>query len=255
SLGASLTANLPSGKRELSRDEFQTSVLLSQNMFDFRVPVLGQGLNLAPGLTWATPLGETLVVGIGLAYHYRGAFTPLDDGLSYDPGDEILVTGGLNVAIADLWSLAGDVSFAHYQMDTVEGTDRYQSGSKISTTVQLRRPFGENDLRILARYRTRAPGELPAAGGLVSEEERMVPDQMLGHLSFRMRGSRSAYLTLLGQARLFNETSVFPATTVFDVGAVPEYAINEDWSLLLRFVYTLGDFSGFEGGVGIAAQL
>lgn len=254
SIGASLSANLPSGRRELSREEFQTSVLLTQNFYAFRVPVLGQGFNLAPGITWAVPVGETVVVGLGAAYQYRGAFRPRDGGSDYDPGDEILLTGGLDAALNERWTFTGDVTFAHYQTDVVDDEDRYKSGNKIAGTLQLMRRIGLSELRLLGRYRTRARGELPVAGDLVTEEQRTVPDQALVHASYRLRGSDEAFLTLLVRGRYFSETEAFPSVTLLDLGVLPEYALSDQWRLLTRFVYTVGDFSGFEGGIGIGAQ-
>jgi hypothetical protein len=254
SVGANVTANLPSGRRELSREEFRTSVLLSQNFYDFRVPVLGQGFNLAPGVTWAFPVGESLVIGLGGAYQYRGSFTPLDGGTSYDPGDEVLITGGLDAAFDEAWSVSGDVSFAMYQTDTADDEERYRSGNKIVGTLQLLHQSDFNQLRLLGRYRTRARGELPVAGDLVTEEEGTVPDQILVLTSFRRRGSEATYLTFQAQARVFSETVAYPAMTLFDFGVAPEYALSRDWWLVSRFVYTVGDFSGFEGALGLAAQ-
>src|SRR5690606_28120510 len=115
----------------LSSEEFRTSVLLSQHVYGFRVPVLGQGFNAAPGLTVAVPVSDRVVVGVGFAYQYRGAFEPLDDGRSYDPGDEVLVTGGLDAALSDTWTISGDASYALYQTDRLDDEDRYRSGTKV----------------------------------------------------------------------------------------------------------------------------
>lgn len=255
SLGANLGLNLPSGKRQLTPEEFRTSVLLSQNMYDFRVPVLGQGFNAAPGVTVATPIAERIVVGFGFAYQYRGSFEPIDGGGTYDPGDEILVTGGLDAALDPDWRLSADVSFARYQTDTMDDVDRYRAGNKWIATAQLMRQGEVGVLRFLARYRTRSKGELPAAGedDFVTEAERTVPDQGLLHASLRLETSDVAAITLLLQGRHYSETGAFPSASLVDVGAMPEYRLSTQWRLLSRFVYTLGDFSGFEGGVGLGA--
>jgi len=254
SIVASVTANLPSGRKGLTSAEFATSVLLSQNFYEFRVPTLGQGLNLAPGLTWATPLSDDVVLGLGAAYHFRGGFEPLEDGVQYDPGDEILITGGLDAGLSEAWTVSGDLSFTYYGTDTVGDVERYRSGSKVATTLQLARRSNQNELRLLARYRTRARGEVPLAGDFVTEEERTVPDHVLLHAGYRYTTNATA-VTLFAQGRLFSETQVYPSTRVADVGVLPEYALSAQWSLLTRFVYTLGDFSGFEGGIGLSARL
>lgn len=53
-----LGLNLPSGKKRFTSEEFQTSSLISTNIFNFKVPGFGQGLNISPGLTWAFPVNE-----------------------------------------------------------------------------------------------------------------------------------------------------------------------------------------------------
>ena len=68
-----LGANLPSGKSEVTPEEFVTLSVISQSLFNFRTPSLGQGLGYTPGLTVAFPLGNQLALGLGVAYQRRGA--------------------------------------------------------------------------------------------------------------------------------------------------------------------------------------
>ena len=45
--------NLPSGKKELTVTEFQTSSQIAYSYFNFKVPGFGQGFNVSPGISWA----------------------------------------------------------------------------------------------------------------------------------------------------------------------------------------------------------
>ena len=254
SVGASLSLNLPSGRRALSSEEFRTSILLSQQFYGFRVPMTGQGLNVTPGLTWAVPLAETVVGGLAIGYQYRGSFEPLDSGLSYDPGDEIFFTLGIDMAIGESSTLSGDATLARYQTDTMDGVDQYHAGNKIAATIQLLRRFDMHELRVVGRYRTRAKGELPGAGGLVTEDQRTVPDHALLQASFGLRGGGAAAVTFLARARHYTETGAFPSMRLADFGVMPEYRITDQWRILSQFVFTVGDFSGFEGGFGVGAE-
>ncbi|MFB3105756.1 MAG: hypothetical protein ACE1ZA_12665, partial [Pseudomonadales bacterium] len=73
SVVVSLGVNLPSGKRELTQDEFETSIFLSQHFFNFRVPGFGQGFNISPGVIMAFPVSENAVFGVGASYQIKGS--------------------------------------------------------------------------------------------------------------------------------------------------------------------------------------
>ena len=69
-------ANAPTGKDELTASELATTRPISQNFYDFRVTSFSRGSSIAPQVTWAVPLSDRLVVGIGGSYQYRRGFRP-----------------------------------------------------------------------------------------------------------------------------------------------------------------------------------
>lgn len=257
SIVANLGANLPSGKRELSPQEFATSILLSQNFYDFRLPTMGQGFSIAPGFIVAFPVGERLAVGGGVAYQVKGAFTPISTAAAeYDPGDELVLTGGLDVRLAETAALSADLSYTRYGADAFGGESYYEAGDRVMAILQYLSYQGFNELRVLARYSSRARGTLPSVGGgLVTEEQRTVPDQGRLSISYRRRTNRAMYLGLLVQGRFYDETAAFSQKQLLDLGFLPELRITEEASLVTRFIYTLGSFSGLEAGVGLSLQL
>jgi len=113
-----LGLNVPSGKKELTLAEFMTSLVLSSHYYNFSAPNFGQGLNITPGLTWARPIADNLVLGLGASYQYKGDFKPLK-GMSddYNPGDEVLLTGGLDVRLDETTSLSADLIYINYIAD------------------------------------------------------------------------------------------------------------------------------------------
>ena len=257
SLLFTLGVNVPVGKAKLSSEEFETATLLAQNVYDFRVPGLGQGLNVSPGLTWAVPVGEALMLGLGAAYQYRGGYEPRRGrGERYDPGDEVLLTGGLDYRLRPNVALSGDVTYTFYGNDTFGGDDFYEAGNKITTTLQLLSTQGFNEIRLLGRYRSRAKSSLPVGGGaVVTEEEQEIPDQITATGSYRLHFSDTVSLTAVARGHFFGETTRFSQQSVFEVGIVPEFGFSDDLHLRPQFVYTLGSFSGLEAGLALEMNL
>ncbi len=252
SVVASLGANLPSGKRALTEDEFATSTLLSQNFYGFRLPVFGQGLNLSPAITLAFPAGDAAMLGIGAAYQYRGSFEPLA-GMEdpFKPGDELLITAGADVRLDDAWALSGDVTYTLYQADMLGDAEVYNSGDQIVGSLQALGTMGYNQLRIFARFRSKARSTLPF-GDLTVTAPRTEPTQGRLLVTYRVRVLEAVYATLIAQGRYFDTTDLFDAKTLFDVGAGQDLALSPIVTLTSRFVYTFGAFPGVEIGAGLA---
>ena len=256
SLVVTLGANLPSGRHALSDDEFETLRQLSRDVYRFRTPSFGQGLNLSPGLTWAMPLGHRVVLGAGLSYQHRGSFEPLADmEQRFDPGDELAFTGGLNYRLGRTAALSGDVTYTTYGVDRQGEVDLYESGDKTTVTLQLRSFFGYDEMRLVAHYRSRGKSNLPAvAAGADARMERLVPDQMLLRAVYRLRVRRALVLGLTAQGRRYDAAAGFDAQTLLDVGVAPEVGLAGGLSLLAQLTYTTGSFSGIEAGVGMSAR-
>lgn len=247
--------NAPIGKQELTLDEFTTATLLSQNVFDFRVPGFGQGLGLATGATWAVPVGEDVVLGLGGSFRYQGGYTPLEGMASnYNPGNEVLVTGGLDYRLNRTSALSGDVSITLYGTDQVGDVDQFEAGNKLSATVQYRRDQGYNTLRVLARYEGREKSTLPAVGSGSAQELQLLPSEGVLRGSFQTRLSDSVDLELWAGGRMFGETDVFEQKVLAVVGLMPQWEASDGLTLAPRFAYTGGDITGLEGGLVVYWQ-
>lgn len=257
SLVASLGANLPSGKRELSPEEFATSVALSQNFYNFAQPGFGQGFSVAPGLTLAYPIGDLLVVGGGVSYQYKSGYTPVTTMPGgYEPGDELTVTGGADVRLGTTTALSGDVAFTRYGADELDGAEFYQAGNRVAVSLQFLSHRGYDTFHVYARYSSRGRGQVPLpGGGLVTETHRAVPSYGRVHALYRLRTSETTYLGMLLQGRMYEETMAYSSKTLVDVGVRPELRITREVSLVSRFIYTAGSFNGFTAGMGIAAEM
>lgn len=252
SVVVSLSTNLPSGKKELTEAEFATTTLISQDFYGFFVPVFGQGLNLSPGVTIAYPLGENVVGGVGFSYQLKGSFKPVADMLDdFTPGDEIMITGGLDFKVGSSWALSTNASYMMYQADELGAITVFESGDQVVATLQLLGNMGTNQARVIARYRTKARSVLPAGDEAITAP-RTIPEQaqLLGTYTLGIQENLNA--TLIARVRHYQDTDFFSSKTLFDLGASPEVAFSESVSAVMRFVYTFGSFPGVEIGGGLA---
>lgn len=137
-----LGLNLPSGKKELTLQEFQTDTLISKNIFNLQVPNFGQGFNFSSGLTWVMPLNENVVIGLGASYQFKGKFKPLSVFVEdYNPGDEFLATGGIDLRLNETTTITSDVIFTIFGKDKIGQTEVFAPGNKLVANLQFRKYF------------------------------------------------------------------------------------------------------------------
>lgn len=247
-----VSANLPSGKSTLSQDEFETALHLSQNFYDFYVPVFGQGFNAAPSLSVAIPISDGVVVGIGAAYQVKGRFAPSSEfSTEYDPGDELLLTAGLDLRVGPGAALSGDLTYTTYGSDRIGEHVAFTSGDRVTLTTQLLQFVRRDELRVIVRYRSKGKSELPTVDGTGIEVERSVPNQFEVLGRYRTRLIEHAALTVLVQGRFYSETEAFESKSLFDVGVAPEFDVSDSVRFITRFVYTAGSFTGVTAGLGL----
>ncbi|NBB85871.1 MAG: hypothetical protein GVY12_06580 [Bacteroidetes bacterium] len=258
SLILNVGVNLPSGSTALTPDEFETITQLSQNFYPFQMPGFGQGFNISPGATWAVPAGERVMVGIGASYQLRGGFTPvtgMDE--SYDPGNEVRLTSGIDIQIRRNQAVSGDLTVTLYGNDMLGETEQFGPGSKVSATAQYRQDIGFNTVRIVARYQSQAKSSLPAATGMgtPAAELQVIPTQGTTRVLYRYRVQDGLDITWRAEGRFFGETAVFSSKSLFTAGVEPAFALENRWTLRPQLAYTLGSFTGVDVGLGIDLEL
>lgn len=253
SLVLSLGLNATTGKNALSFQEFQTSALAGQTAYDLRVPTFGQGIRVAPAFTYAFPAGERLALGLGASYQYRGPYEPLDDlPDQYDPGDEIMLTAGADLEITPTSSFSLDLSYGINETDTF-GPIVYEPGNTLTATGQFLILLGFHQVRAVARYRDRSEGDLP---DLPEAAQTAVPRQLLFLTDARFQVSPTVEVGALARVRNYGESALIgESLTLFDIGLMPTAMVTDEVTLVSRFVYTLGGFSGFTVGGGLRLAL
>jgi hypothetical protein len=253
-----LGMNLPSGKSKLSSEEFETSIIMSQNIFDLQVPNFGQGFNLSPGFIWAVPLGDSFILGLGASYQYRGPFDPLENLQNYDPGDEILLTGGFDVALSSSFNISGDVILTSYDSDKIKEKTIYNSGNKVIAMVQLQKSFTADEFSILAKYRSKAKNEYVIGGEFIPESEKLIPDQSNVVMYYKRVFSKDLHIRFLAEGRFYEETDYnFSNAKLYGVGLIPEIRLSRQIMLPIKVNYlfgTLGEdqnLTGLDLGAGL----
>jgi hypothetical protein len=253
-----LGVNLPSGHKELTSDEFRTSLLLSKRPFDMRTPNFGTGLNINPGIIWALQVSENVVLGFGGSYQYKGTFKPLEGLGDYKPGDELLFTTGIDIAPGNSETVSADAIFTMYGRDKLDGNEVFASGSKVVANLQYRKYYGYDQLWFLARYRTKAKNEFAVGNSFVAEPEKTDPDDFDLFGSYTIWFSETFSMGILAEGRFYQETPVsFSGINLFGIGATPTFSASSAIRFPARLKFQFGSLkggktvSGIELGVGI----
>jgi hypothetical protein len=246
--------NAPTGKKELSQGEFITATLLSQNFYRFRVSSFGQGLGAGTGVTWAFPVTESVVFGLGGAFQYHASYDPVAGRQQeYDPGEEGRFTAGIDIQLTRMSALSADLSLFLYGTDTVGGGDRFDAGNYGSVRVQyLHRGDGQT-LRILGRYRQQEKSTLPIRNGS-DRELQVLPSHGMLQARYTVGLSESVDVRVSAAGHWYEETTAFGGKTLGTIGVEPRFAVGERVSIAPRAAYTAGDITGLEGGVGLMGQ-
>jgi hypothetical protein len=255
----SLGINAPTGKTELSADQFTSSVLLSNSLFDLQVPVLGQGFNINPGVAWVFPVSDEVVLGLAGGYQYRGPYKPRTGDPDYDPGDEITASVGIDFRLSESVSVSTDFVFTHYTTDTFGGTKVFASGNSYWINGQYKQYFSEDELLVFVGYRTKSKGQIQGAGGLVDEKERLEPGRLDVQAEFHQVFNRQFTLGYQAEARIFETTAVaLSGAKVYGVGVAPTFTFGGQFSILVRLLAQFGSLkdgktiTGFDAGAGLA---
>jgi hypothetical protein len=253
-----LGVGVPSGLRELTIEEFQTSVALSFDYFDFRAPNFGKGFTAAPGFSWAFPASEKVVLGLGASYLYNGKYQPIAEmPQDYDAGDEIQFTAGFDILFNPTTFFTGDVIYTLYEADKLGEQEVFESGDKFVANLQFQKFFAFNELLLQAIYRGRGKNSMLVNGELQLVDKTATPDQFGLFGLYRLRIHPKFYLGFIAEGRYFQETDLYPALFLIGGGIAPEMTLSTTVKIISRFKFLGGQFenagnlNGLEAGLGV----
>ena len=257
SIALLLGLNIPSGKKELSLNELNTAVQLSQRHFAFRTPGFGQGFNIAPGVAWAFALNDDVVAGLTGKYAMTGAFRPIAGMVdNYEPGNELSLGAGLDLALSPSRSLSFDISFGLYSADKIGGVQIFEAGNKISLNTLFRQASRNDELRVLVRYQNRDRGSVIPSGNTQNALlVQTIPSSFEVSGWYRWRATSTLHISLSSAFQSFTSSTLYDSLQVVILSTAPTWQLSDNLQVLLQLGGTLGGFSGWEVSGGITYSL
>ena len=164
---------LPTGKNQLTTEEFNVATAMSVNAFNFRVPYLGQGRDVNLGMATAWEYGN-YIIGAGVSFLHKDNYKPFKSSeYDYDPGNELTLTTGIerNVFWMDRnMRVTADIVYTLYGSDTGNGEEVFKSGNRFIIQGTLSAPMDNFDLLLFVRDRIK--GKNKTGTGDIFEAER-----------------------------------------------------------------------------------
>jgi hypothetical protein len=120
---ASLSLNLPTGKRSFPLTQFGVSSALGSNFLSFPVGSLGTSFGVTGGIAYAVPAGRWNV-GLAGSVRYQGNYDPIQDSaltLSYNPGLEGRLRVGADRVIGQRARLVLGFTYSTFSTDQFSG--------------------------------------------------------------------------------------------------------------------------------------
>jgi hypothetical protein len=230
----SLFFNLPTGKRELTADEYGLTAQLADVSRKFMVRRYGQGLDI--GVDWfALPKWGSFGLSVGGGYLYRGKYRPLKldtlESKEYKYGDEIFGSLGFNLDGRPVGGSFG-VTIKYYTKDKYDNRETFQAG--VATTVSGAVRYSEEfDLTLGTLVLMRSKAKIRSSGGQVlsDEAQKSGRNQILAYANGRFPASEK--MRVLGRLEFANVSA-------------NDYA-KDSLEFLPKSYYV-----GFGGGVGYA---
>jgi len=255
----------PTGKTSLNPSEFTLSQMLSENIFQFRLPVYGQGLSVKIGAALALPLNDRMVFGFGVNAVTKQAYHPVEDGdIEFQPGNETSVFAGFDSkpGLRSKWTV--DLVYTLYGTDRINDVNVYNSGAKLLVHSTL--AFGLGSGTVTASLNFRQKGKNEYWVGTVSEPETKNSNgnQLEIDLDWRIVQGRTAGLSLLGTGRSYAKNQYGErGGHVFGGGAGTAVRLSSKTSWFLHGKYLSGTFEpldrirlkGWDAASGVTFEL
>lgn len=246
--------NAPTGKSELTADELQTVRPISQNYYDFRVTSFSRGLSVAPRVTYAVPLTDRIVVGIGASYQHQRGFRP-EASLQEDyvPGDGMVANGGADYKISESSAVGLDLSFRRYASDELGGAPRFTAGNQYAATARYLVRSGFTTIRAVARYASWEKSEFGYAVGSPDRGQVLPPHGMVRG-EYQTRLTDRIRITARASGHLYGETVQSKQKVFGRVHVAPSFALIDAVRVVPHGTASYGSYLGLGGGMRIVGE-
>jgi hypothetical protein len=164
---------LPTGKSSLTTEEFNVANAVALHAFNFRVPSLGQGMDINLGIATAFQYNDN-VIGAGFSILKKNNYKPFKDfEYDYQPGDEFTFTTGIErnvTAMGKEARVTADLVYTIYSSDKGNDEKIFKSGNRFMLQSGIFIPFSGYDLQLFLREKIK--GKNKAGIGDQFEQER-----------------------------------------------------------------------------------
>ncbi|MFQ6008213.1 MAG: hypothetical protein ACE5K8_04600 [Candidatus Zixiibacteriota bacterium] len=255
----SVGANLPTGKKKLSRDEeLPVLQLLSQNILSFPLRRFGEGFGFNVLLGGAQMIGG-MRCGAGVMYQFNGKYEPYQGSGNYDPGDFISVNAGADWQ-QDNTTIAGDAIFTTYFKDKVNGVEVFKQSTQLD--LQLSAGYDTETYGVHGRigYLLRGRNTLPEADMKIFGNEFSGIFDLTRHFGQGWSIAPVAEVKLVGASDPYGQE--FGSSNIFGLGTHLGRKLGEQAALNVGGRYYFGsaddgniDLSGFQLMASLTARL
>ena len=206
--------SLPTGQKQLSRDQQGLLAWLSSDFLNFPLRNPGEGLNLFGQIGTAVPAGQW-VVGASAAAYLAGKYEPYDNGREYQPGSRLIG----NIGTERIWPanhrLTCDLLVTYSTDDKLEGRAIFRDGVQFDTRIHGLLSLGKGSLEGGLRYILRGKDKQPGADAdLVAEPDKRHGDDFRLHAAGHMPVAQSISLWISADAK-FLAANDYPKTSPF----------------------------------------
>jgi hypothetical protein len=268
-ISAAVNANLPTGKRDLSKWAYDAAFPMGISHYDFHVPFFGRGTSFAPRLAWAFEVSPVVVLGLGAAYHIRGAFDPHRSlPGKYNWGNEFSISGGAEWQASPFVRFSGNLGLTIYDADRIDGNIVYRAGQRIIGDLSARTALGRGDLFVSVRFRSVSTNRILVLDELQPETINSATGLLGAGLRYRVRPTSFLFADLAAsfsryrdtfdiqavdrsQLILYDQVIEIDKLDVYGLGLYPTLALTPAITIPLRLEYNAGDIDGYEAGAGL----
>ena len=236
--------NLPSGKTKMNQDEFLTSRVISQDIFELRTSNFGQGFNMFLGTTWLHQVSKSIVIGAGISYQIKNEYQPLDSlTAKYKPSNEISITAGIDAKLNGSSTITGDLIGIFYGSDKIDGKEVFATGNRLVASLAYKQYFGFNYFSVLMQYREIALDELKGLTTLI-ENEKLNPNQFYINFSYNQKLSPEFDLSYGLFGSFYEKTAAFySGYNLYGLILIPQVKVSTNVKIPFYFKYGFGSAS------------
>jgi hypothetical protein len=175
-LVGSVSLNLPTGENTVSASQFQVAGAVGANYLSFPVPNFGTAFGVTGGLAYAQRAGAWNL-GLSGSVRYLGSYSPFsDDTLSYNPGVEARLRGGVDRLVGDRSRLLVGATLSTFSTDVYSGSSalasgRYHPGTRFIGELAFSRVIGRATVTMAAWDFYRLAGRVNDGSSLETKED------------------------------------------------------------------------------------